>query len=441
MKQQLLFNYKKITQISDDSFEKVALGRHLRKEIENIESCIEKQYKTPYASLYCCFDKNALKSIKNLVKEKQKLQVTVLIVIGIGGSSLGTKAIQEAIFGRYYNSSNPPIKIYFAQTVDADKMTKIIGAMQEEFAKGNHVLITVITKSGTTTETIANFYVLLSLLKKQYPETYSKYVVCITDKNSSLWNMSKKEHFSLLEVPKNVGGRYSVFSSVGLFPLAMVGIDIEKLVSGAKQGLGDSFEKDIFKNPAIMSALSLYIHYKKGLIIHDLFLFSTDLESVGKWYRQLMGESIGKEKDIYGKKVMVGITPTVSLGSIDLHSVAQLYLGGPRDKMTTFITVKKMNTLISVPKDSSKNDFTYLQGKTFKTIMKAIVDGTKKAYQKNKRPFCSFQLAEKNEYCLGQFMQIKMIEMMYLGYLLEVNPFDQPNVELYKKETHQILSK
>jgi glucose-6-phosphate isomerase len=280
--------------------------------------------------------------------------------------------------------------------------------------------------------------VLLSLLKQEYPQTYHRYVVAITDKDSVLWKQAEHEKFSLLEVPKNVGGRYSVFSSVGLFPLAMIGIDIDQLHAGSQEALKNCLQEDIFKNSAALSALFLHIHYLNNYMISDLFLFSMDLEAVGKWYRQLMGESIGKEKDLHGNKVMAGITPTVSLGSIDLHSVAQLYLGGPHDKMTTFVTVQKTHTEITLPQKALL--LPHLSGKSFSEIMHAIVDGTKTAYLKNKRPFCSFELPQKNEFYVAQLMQIKMVEMMLLGHLMELNPFDQPNVELYKKETHALLA-
>ena len=437
MKKKLLFKYADISQISEKSFKKCALERDISNQIKKIEAQVKNQYKSLYASLYCPFDKNLLKNVKNVVKEKQNLKPTVLIVVGIGGSSLGTKAVQEAVLGRYYNASSPPLRIYFAQTVDADKIETIIQVMDAEFKKDNAVLLTVVTKSGTTTETVANFEVLLALLQEEYPETYHKYIVAITDKDSLLYKRAQQEKFALLEVPKNVGGRYSVFSAVGLFPLAMVGIDIDQLHAGAQAALQECLQEDIFKNPAALSALFSYIHYNNGYTVSDLFVFSLDLEGVGKWYRQLVGESIGKETDINGNKVLAGITPTVSLGSIDLHSVAQLYLGGPHDKVTTFVTVEKTHTEITLPQHSFL--LPHLAGKTFSEIMNAIVRGTKTAYQKNKRPFCSLVLPEKNEFYLAQMMQMKMVEIMLLGYLMELNPFDQPNVELYKKETHKLL--
>jgi glucose-6-phosphate isomerase len=153
-----------------------------------------------------------------------------------------------------------------------------------------------------------------------------------------------------------------------------------------------------------------------------------------------MAESIGKEHNKNGDQVLAGITPTVSLGSVDLHSVAQLYLGGPRDKFTTFLTVSKSNQTVIIPDmPEFKNQFPDFNNKTFSSIMDALVKGTQTAYLKNNRPFCSVVVPQKNEFFIGQFLQFKMMEIMYLGFLLHVDPFDQPNVELYKRETRTIL--
>jgi glucose-6-phosphate isomerase len=173
-----------------------------------------------------------------------------------------------------------------------------------------------------------------------------------------------------------------------------------------------------------------------------LFLFANDLESLGKWCRQLMAESLGKEFNRKGKTANVGITPDVSIGSTDLHSMAQLYLGGPHDKFTVFLSVENSNSHISVPRLKGYSNLVYgIQGKSLESIMGAIFEGTKGAFRKGKRPFMEIKLPGKSEYALGQFLQFKMIETIYLGFLLGVNPFDQPNVESYKEETRRILRK
>jgi glucose-6-phosphate isomerase len=392
---------------------------------------------TEYASLEMPFEDSRREHVIEVVAQKKKLRPTMLVVVGIGGSSLGAKAVQQAVFGRLRVKNNVTMPtLYFAETVDTDRMSSILSLLEQELARGKNILINVVTKSGTTTETLANFYVILGLLKKYRPVDYAELVVVTTDKDSFLWHMAQRELFTYLEIPKRVGGRYSVFSSVGLFPLLMVGIAIEELCAGARSMVKHCLNEDIENNPAIMSALIQYYHYERGVTINDLFLFSVDLEAVGKWYRQLIAESIGKEFDRQGKQVLMGITPTISLGSIDLHSVAQLYLGGPRDKCTTFVTVEKNDCVVRVPQEAPG-----LAGHSFSEIMHALSEGTKEAYLKNNRPFCSVVLPKKNEFSIGQFLQFKMMETIYLGFLCNVDPFDQPNVELYKREAHKLLER
>jgi glucose-6-phosphate isomerase len=173
-----------------------------------------------------------------------------------------------------------------------------------------------------------------------------------------------------------------------------------------------------------------------------LFLFANDLESLGKWCRQLMAESLGKEFNKKGETVNIGITPVISIGSTDLHSMAQLYLGGPYDKFTTFLSVENSNSHINVPMLKGYSRLVEeVQGKSLESIMSAVLEGTKVAFRKGRRPFVEVKLPGKSEYPIGQFLQFKMMETVYLGYLLDIDPFDQPNVESYKEETRNILRK
>ena len=191
-----------------------------------------------------------------------------------------------------------------------------------------------------------------------------------------------------------------------------------------------------------MSAALIDTHYKRGNIIHDTFLFSVALNNLGAWYRQLSAESVGKAYNINKELINTGVLPTISIGSTDLHSVAQLYLAGPYNRFTTFVFIGNSTTDLYLPEFADFDALVpHIQGKPLTTIMDAILEGTKRAYHNGERPFVSCIIPEKSAYYIGQFMQIKMIEIMYLGYLLNVNPFDQPQVEDYKKETKMILSR
>jgi len=410
-------------------------------EIEKARSIISKGYDDERAFINLPNDDETLSIVKGVIEEKLSLEPEFLIVIGIGGSNLGTLAVQEAILGKLYNLSASTIKVLYADTVDSDLISSIIRLMKPTLRRNGNVLLNVISKSGITTETVANFRILIDLLKK-YKKRYEDYVIATSDRNSKLWKLAVKEGFTILEIPQRVGGRYSVFSSVGLFPLGLLGIHIEDLLKGAKKMREACIDTDLERNPAAITASIQYIHYKDGKNISDLFFFSTDLESMGKWCRQLMAESLGKEYDRKGRRVNVGITPTVSVGSTDLHSVAQLYLGGPYDKFTTFISVRNPRSRLYVPKMDGYSSLVHgVDGKSLEEILNAILEGTKEAFRKDKRPFIEISLPDKSEYSIGQFMQLEMIETMYLGYLLNVNPFDQPDVEKYKRETRRILKK
>ena len=413
----------------------------LKNEIINIKDSLDHEYEDKYGSINLPNDYDMVKKIKNLIEIKKKLNPKYIIVIGIGGSNLGTLAIQEALLGKYYNLKDSNIKIFYADTVDSDQLNDIIDIIEPALKKGEKILINCISKSGGTTETISNFEIFIDIIKK-YIKEYNKYIIVTTDEDSKFWRFAKEKGFDVLGIPKNVGGRYSIFSAVSLFPLGLIGLNIDKILEGALAMRDICLSLDIDKNIASRSACYIYKYYKMGFNIHDLFLFSPDFESIGKWYRQLIGESIGKEYNKDNKQIFCGITPTVSIGSTDLHSMAQLYLGGPYDKFTTFIRINKNKSTLKLPNfDEYSTLVNNIQQKKISEIMDAIFYGTKKSYKKGKRPFLEIVFPDKYESSIGQFLQYKMIEIMYLGFLLNVNPFDQPNVEDYKNETKSVLEK
>lgn len=415
------------------------LSSKLTTEIEKIQEAAKKQYADVRASVNLPVDEEAVQQVLTVAEEKKKLEPVYVIVVGIGGSNLGTIAVFEAVYGKKHNMKKTNKKILFADTVDSDLINDIIQIIEPVLKNGQNIILNVVSKSGSTTETIANFEVLFNLLQK-YKDNPSKSVVVTTDFESKLWHLANEKHFSVLEIPKKVGGRYSVFSPVGLFPLAMIGIDIARLLNGAKQMREQCLQNDIQRNPAAVAAAISYLHFKDDKNIHDLFLFSDDLESIGKWYRQLLAESVGKEYDLSNNQVFTGITPTYSIGSTDLHSVAQLYLGGPFDKFTAFVHIENNKHQISLPQFEEYGKLVEgIQGKPMQEIMSAIYRGVKTAFVKGNRPFMEIILPDKSEESIGQFLQFKMMETMILGRLLNVNPFDQPNVEAYKTETRELL--
>lgn len=396
----------------------------------------ENNYQAPEASVNLPGDSAVLESVKELASKVDTTSLRYVFLIGIGGSYLGAKAIYDALYS-YRDTvphtapklvcidTNNPALLQMCQTLIAT-----LGSPAEYF-------VVIASKSGGTTETLANAEIVLQMLDTHWPKRADR-VCVIGDEGSAFVLDATALGMHTLTIAPKVGGRYSVFSAVGLFPLCLCRVDVEGLLAGAQAMLESSTHLDSTLNPASASALVRAYEYQAGKVVHDWFVFDGRLSSLGSWWRQLIGESLGKE----GNGKVVGITPTVSIGSNDLHSVGQLYFGGPKDKYLTLVTVRNSNQDFSVPTARVfPKQVEMISGASVGTIMEAIVTGTKGACVKRGVPFMSILLEEVNAYELGAFMQFAMLETMYLGRLLEVNPFDQPDVEAYKTITKEILEK
>lgn len=363
----------------------------------------------------------------------------LLVVIGIGGSNLGTQAIVEALLGK--SQFGWEKRIFFLDTPDTRKTQSLLDEVVTISKTGIKVALAVISKSGSTSETAALSSIAYDCLSRE--ATLSKdHCVAITESRSKLHQFALSEGWNILPMYPKVGGRYSVFSHVGLLPLAFLWVDLTSLISGARQALKDSLSL-VSKNwdsPALIGAQYLYSGSFHGKNIVDHFFFSDTFESVWKWYRQLLWESIGKEYSKDGiKKVQSWLTPTVSIWSTDLHSVGQLYLGGPRDKSFIFVRVASDLQAI-VPYSPLSGTVENLSGKTLSELLDAIFSGTRQAYISKDIPFIEWTLQEGSAWDIGYFLQTKMIETVLLAYLFDVNPFDQPNVEDYKSGTRKALA-
>jgi glucose-6-phosphate isomerase len=393
-------------------------------------------YEAAESSINLSSDEELLSKVKEVVGQKVTGALKYSLVVGIGGSNLGTKAVYDAVhgYGDVLEPNRFP-KMLFAETTDPGWLVKA-SELLKTISSPEEIFITLISKSGGTTETVANYEILVRVLNEKFEGGVNDRVVVVTDEGSKLWGAATSRNIAHLPIPAQVGGRYSVLSAVGLVPLLSVGVDIEALRHGASEMLDRCLSGD---DIALQSAAVLAAQKEKGCHINDNFFFRPELESVGKWYRQLMGESVGKEKSLSGETVHAGLTPTVSLGSTDLHSVGQLYLGGPKDKITTFVSTAQFED-VSVPSDRQLPELVpMVAGKSAGDIMTAILEGVKIAYGKQSLPFMEVVLDTIDLPSIGGYLQFKMLEMMYLGQLFNVNSFDQPNVESYKIETKQIL--
>ena len=425
---------KLIDQTGLSSKQIVASAKKLASYVAHVKNVAKKNdYADSECSINCPFDKKAIQAVNKLVKKKVSKNLKHIVVIGIGGSNLGTMAVYDAL------KQHLNVEMIFVDTTNAARLVQLRSFLKK-IKNPEEILLCSISKSGGTAETIANTEIVMSMFGSKRAVMKDSLVV-ITNEGSAYWQAATEQNIATLAIPELVGGRYSVLSSVGLFPLAAAGINIKKLLAGAQSMRKVCLQANVKKNPALRSAIALHLALKKEKTINDNFLFHTELESLGKWYRQLMGESVGKEKSLQGKKVHAGVTPTVSLGSTDLHSVGQLYLGGPKDKITTFIYAAKEKHDITLPKNRLfPNLVENISGRSAHDILDAILQGVKIAYKKKRLPFMEVVLSDISEESIGEFFQFKMMEMMYLGKLMNVNPFDQPNVENYKVETKRILA-
>lgn len=364
---------------------------------------------------------------------KLRAKCDVVVVVGIGGSYLGTKAVIDAISGTFDNLENKkPIITYAGHNIGEDYLYEL-----SDYLKGKAFGIINISKSGTTTEPALAFRILKKKLEDAVGKEEAKNrIVAVTDKaKGALRTLADKEGYKTYVIPDNVGGRFSVLTPVGLLPIAVAGIDIQKLVSGAAD-MEKSTSSDVAfeNNIAEIYAITRNELYKKGKKIEILANYSPKLHYVSEWWKQLYGESEGKEnKGIF--------TASVDF-TTDLHSMGQWIQEGERTIFETVISIQKTQYKVEVPRDEQDLDgLNFLAGKRVDYVNKMAELGTQLAHIDGGVPNLKIELPELNEYYLGQLLYFFERACGISGYILDVNPFDQPGVEAYKKNMFALLNK
>ncbi len=367
------------------------------------------------------------------------------VVVGFGGSVLGNIALHSALnHPEYNNLSRPPRRgprLFVADNIDPDRIAALL-----EVVDLDKTIFNVITKSGSTAETVAEFLVFRdALIKKLGPERHVEHIIITTDPDrGQLREIVKRFGYESLPIPPDVGGRFSVFSAVGLLSAAVTGIDIHKLLKGA--GEMDALcrkSKKLWENPALTGAALHYLMEKaKGKNIQVMMPYAHALGDVAGWFRQLWAESLGKRVDRVGKTVHAGQTPEKALGVTDQHSVLQLHLEGPFDKVVTFLTVEEFRTTVPIP--PAFPDFEgvkYLGGRTLNELMKVEQRATELALTQKGRPNCAIRLQRVDEETVGALMYLLEMQTAYAGELYNINAFDQPGVELGKNFTYGLMGR
>ncbi len=375
---------------------------------------------------------NEINNLKEIIETAKNIRslADVVVVIGIGGSYLGAKAVIDAL-GNDFEKGKTQI-VYAGHNIGEDYIYELI-----EYLKEKNWAITVISKSGTTTEPAIAFRILKNELEKKYGKDESvKRIVAITDaKKGALRQLANEEGYKTFIIPDDVGGRYSVLTPVGLLPIAIAGFDVEQLVNGAKdmyKQLDESAgEKE---NIALQYAAFRNALYNAGKTTEILVNYNPKLHFIAEWWKQLYGESEGKENK--------GIFPASVDFTTDLHSMGQYIQEGKRMIFETVISVKKTKHHIEVPTDEANLDkLNYLAGKRIDEINKMAELGTSIAHIDGGVPNIRIELPEINEYYLGQMIYFFEKACGISGYILGVNPFNQPGVEAYKKNMFALLEK
>lgn len=362
-------------------------------------------------------------------------QCEVVVVVGIGGSYLGAKAVIEALsnsFDWLQKDRKNPVVVYAGQNIGEDYIAELLA-----FLKGKSFGIINISKSGTTTEPALAFRILKKELEDSVgKESAKKRIVAVTDAaRGALHTLAKKEGYKMYVIPDNVGGRFSVLTPVGLLPIAVAGFDIKKLVEGAafmeKNTTPDiPFEKNL----AEQYAVTRNELYKKGKKIEILVNFNPKLHFFAEWWKQLYGESEGKDNK--------GIYPAAVDFTTDLHSMGQWIQEGERTIFETVISVANAHQKVEVPADAEDLDgLNFLVGKRVDYVNKMAELGTQLAHVDGGVPNLKIEVPELTEYYLGQLIYFFEKACGISGYILEVNPFDQPGVEAYKKNMFALLNK
>lgn len=384
-----------------------------------------------------------VKDINNYVNLK-KDSIDAFVVLGIGGSALGPMAVQQAINHPYYNELSKEKrggfpKLYIMDNIDPEKLVYLFETIDIK-----NSLFNVISKSGSTSETMSQFMIVKEMLENSMGKERAKeHIVCTTDKsNGNLIKIAKEEGYKTFIIPPGVGGRFSQLTPVGLLPAAFCGIDVEAMLAGAAYMDELCKEESIYKNPAYMYAILNYVSMNMGKNICVLMPYADRLKFISDWYAQLWAESLGKKYDNQGNVVNTGTTPVKALGATDQHSQVQLYTEGPFDKIIVLIGVDKYREETHIPKIyEDLPSLGFLGGTTQSKLIQVQQIATEYALLKSEKLNMTITLPEVNEFTIGQILYFFEVATSFAGELMNINAFDQPGVEEGKNATYAMFGR
>ena len=366
-----------------------------------------------------------------------------VLVLGIGGSALGTKALLGALRRPAWNELDDEAREFFPRLTVLENVdpTTVRGALQR--IDPRRVLVNVISKSGGTAETMAQYLIVRDWLENALGAAAHRHLVFTTDPTrGALGEIAARDGIATLSVPPDVGGRFSVLSPVGLLPAALVGIDVAALLAGARRAVERAEANDLRSNPAALhAALHWAADFDLGARIDVLMPYTDRLREFAEWYRQLWAESLGKRVDREGRIVHAGPTPVAALGATDQHSQVQLFMEGPFDKVVTFAVVDDLGEDLAIPPAPTDipgatplpSDLDYLSGHTLGELLRAEYEATATALARMGRMSCTLRLPDLSASTFGEALMFYQLATGYAGVWYGVDPFDQPGVELGKQ--------
>lgn len=381
------------------------------------------------------YDKEEFNRIKQAA-HKISLDSQVLLVIGIGGSYLGARAAIEFLTNSFYNLLDAKKRGYPQIIFCGNSISSKYLADLKSYLEGKDFSINVISKSGTTTEPAIAFRIFKEMLEQRYGKDEAvKRIYATTDKScGALKKLADDEGYETFTVPDDIGGRFSVLTAVGLLPIAAAGIDIKALIDGAAVMRESLIKEPYESNPAALYASVRNILLRKGKTVEIIANYEPGLHSLSEWWKQLFGESEGKEQK--------GIFPAAVDLTTDLHSMGQYIQDGSRIVFETVVSIDESPEQIFINKEEKDTDgMNYLAGKSIDFVNKSAMSGTILAHTDGGVPVLSVNIAKQDAYCLGQLFYFFEAACGISGYILGVNPFNQPGVESYKKNMFALLGK
>ncbi len=450
IKKSIIFDYNyvlssNLNSPASISLEELESYQNKTKEIHKILNEKREIGNLPFYDLpYRKKDIDLIKQVGDDVLKSMGEEFENLVVIGIGGSSLGGIALTKALLHPYHNllpkDRRKAPRLFFAENIDPDEIKGLFDVLDPE-----KTVINIISKSGNTAESMANFLLIYKFMKERIDDKLLRnQIVATTDsQKGTLKKLADDLGFRILPIPEGVGGRFSVLTSVGLFPAYLMGIDIDSLLEGAAFMDKKCKKDDLFQNPAYINAVIHYhLHKTRGINMAVLMPYSQALADISGWYRQLLAESLGKKFSLSGEIVYAGQTPIKAVGAVDQHSQIQLYREGPFDKIFTILSVENFRNFLNIPSCFDNYDGTgYLGGHTLNELMESEQKATVLALVKSSRPVIEIVLPEVNPYTVGQIFYMYEVQTVFAGYLYNINSLDQPGVEAGKQYAYGMLGR